>query len=53
MPTEKLSMRKIKEVLKLHYEESLSNRDIARRLNIGNFQDSCRLKQNRLALLEA
>lgn len=35
MPTEKLSMRKIKEVLKLHYEESLSNRDIARRLNIG------------------
>ncbi|NDH68184.1 MAG: IS21 family transposase, partial [Gammaproteobacteria bacterium] len=35
MPTEKLSMRKIKEVLKLHYEDSLSNRDIARRLNIG------------------
>lgn len=34
MPTEKLSMRKIKEVLKLHYE-NVSNREIARRLNIG------------------
>lgn len=34
MPTEKLSMRKIKEVLKLHHE-NLSNREIARRLRIG------------------
>lgn len=34
MPTEKLSMRKIKEILKLHYEH-VSNREIARRLGIG------------------
>jgi hypothetical protein len=34
MPTEKLSMRKIKEVLRLHYE-NVSNREIARRLRIG------------------
>lgn len=33
MPTEKLSMRKIKEVLKLH-QEDVSNREIARRFNI-------------------
>ncbi len=33
MPTEKLSMRKIKEILKLHYE-GVSNREIARRFNI-------------------
>ncbi len=34
MPTEKLSMRKIKEVLRLHYEQSLGNREIARRLKM-------------------
>lgn len=34
MPTEKLSMRKIREVLKLHYSESIGNREIARRLKI-------------------
>jgi len=33
MPTEKVSMRKIKEVLRLNYEQ-VSNREIARRLNI-------------------
>lgn len=33
MPTEKLSMRKIKTVLKLHHE-NIGNREIARRLNI-------------------
>ena len=35
MPTEKLSMRKIKEVLRLHHE-NVSNREIARRLRIGS-----------------
>jgi len=34
MPTEKVSMRKIKEILKLNYE-NVSNREIARRLRIG------------------
>ena len=34
MPAEKLSMRKIKEVLKLHYEGG-SNREIAQRIRIG------------------
>jgi len=34
MPTEKLSMRKIREILKLHYE-TVSNREIARRLGVG------------------
>jgi DNA-binding MarR family transcriptional regulator len=34
MPTEKLSMRKIREVLRLHYEESIGNREIARRLKM-------------------
>lgn len=34
MPAEKLSMRKIKEVLKLHYE-GVSNREIAQRIRIG------------------
>lgn len=34
MPAEKLSMRKIKEVLKLHYE-GVSNREIAHRTRIG------------------
>ena len=33
MPTEKVSMRKIKEVLRLNYEQ-VGNREIARRLNI-------------------
>ncbi|HAT8127276.1 TPA: IS21 family transposase [Legionella pneumophila] len=35
MPAEKLSMRKIKEVLKLHYE-GVSNREIADRVRIGS-----------------
>lgn len=35
MPTEKLSMRKIKEVLRLHYVDHISNREIAKRLKIG------------------
>jgi transposase len=34
VPTEKLSMRKIKEVLRLHHE-NVGNREIARRLRIG------------------
>ena len=34
MPTEKLSMRKIKEVLRLHHE-NVTNREIARRLRVG------------------
>ncbi len=34
MPTEKVSMRKIKEILKLNYE-NVSNREIARRLRVG------------------
>ena len=34
MATEKLSMRKIKEVLRLHYDEGESNREIARRIQI-------------------
>ena len=34
MPTEKVSMRKIKEILKLNHE-NVSNREIARRLRIG------------------
>ncbi|MFO8990872.1 IS21 family transposase [Legionella pneumophila serogroup 1] len=34
MPTEKLSMRKIKELLRLHHEESIGNREIARRLKM-------------------
>jgi len=34
MPAEKVSMRKIKELLKLHHEQ-VSNREIARRLGIG------------------
>ena len=33
MPTEKVSMRKIMEVLRLHYEQGCSNRDIA--LSVG------------------
>jgi transposase len=34
MPTEKVSMRKIKEILKLNHEK-VSNREIARRLRVG------------------
>lgn len=34
MPTEKVSMRKLKEVLRLH-QDGVSNREIARRLKIG------------------
>jgi len=34
MPTEKVSMRKIKEILKLNFE-NISNREISRRLRIG------------------
>lgn len=36
MPTEKLSMRKIKQVLRLHHEQSLGNREIARRLKMSS-----------------
>lgn len=34
MPTEKLSMRKIKEILRLHFAESVGNREIGRRLRM-------------------
>ena len=34
MPTEKLSMRKIRDVLKLHHEQKCSNREIGRSLGI-------------------
>lgn len=34
MPAEKVSLRKIKEILKLHHEH-VSNREIARRLRVG------------------
>lgn len=51
MATEKLSMRKIKEVLRLHYEESATNREIARRLNIGAGSVSRYLTRARAAKL--
>ena len=35
MAARRLSMRKIKEVLRLHYEKGLSAREIARSLDIG------------------
>jgi transposase len=35
MAARRLSMRKIKEVLRLHYEKGLSTREIARSLDIG------------------
>ena len=34
MPTEKLSMHKIRDVLKLHHEKKCSNREIGRSLGI-------------------
>ena len=34
MPTEKLTMRKIRDVLKLHHEQKCSNREIGRSLGI-------------------
>lgn len=35
MPSEKLSMRKIKEILRLHYEQHRSQREISRSVDIG------------------
>jgi transposase len=35
MAARRLSMRKIKEILRLHYEKGLSAREIARSLDIG------------------
>lgn len=35
MPAEKLSMKKIKELLRLHYENGLSYRELSRSLKMG------------------
>jgi transposase len=34
MPTEKLTMRKIRDILKLHHEQKFSNREIGRSLDV-------------------
>jgi DNA-binding transcriptional regulator LsrR (DeoR family) len=36
MPTEKVSMRKIIEVLRLHYEQGCNHREIARSVGISS-----------------
>lgn len=51
MPTEKLSMRKIKAVLKLHHEQLLGNREIARRLRMSAGSVSTYLTRARAAKL--
>lgn len=51
MPTEKLSMRKIREILRLHHEEALGNREIARRLKLGAGSVSRYLARARAAKL--
>jgi transposase len=49
MPTEKLSMRKIMEVLRLHYEQGCSNRDIARSVGISPSTVSTYLARAKIA----
>ena len=48
MPKERLSMRKIREVLRLKYELGRSNREIARSCDIGSSTVSDHLKRPRM-----
>ena len=50
MPTESISMRKLKEILRLKYQAKLSNRKIAKSLSISASTVSCYL--NRAASME-
>lgn len=49
MPTEKLSMRKIRELFRLHYEHGCSNREIAISLGISPSTVSTYLNRAKLS----
>ena len=49
MPTERLSMRKIRDVLRLKLEDGLSERMIARSLSLSNGSVNSYLQRARLA----
>ena len=51
MSAEKLSMRKIREVLRLHYDQHLTNREIGRSLGISPETVSYYLRRTKAAQL--
>lgn len=52
MPAEKLSMKKIRELLRLHYEHGLSYRELSRSLGMGLGSVSHYLKRAKAAQIE-